>query len=182
MVGKKLKLRKPVEGKDNAPKTEQKTETATALIADAAAPAKETPSVPQDPESVTPDKPADGAGAPEDILDSAQEAPEKKPFSDSCPSNLLSVRGGCMAPQGCMHPGCNCEAKKPFELEPPEVQARAAVVLPVHMISGTPGQRIIIGNPNAAYTPAPYTYPQQTGNLAKTGHITSDPNGVKRGN
>ena len=65
MVGKKLKLRKPVEGKDNAPKTEQKTETATALIADAAAPAKETPSVPQDPESVTPDKPADGAGAPE---------------------------------------------------------------------------------------------------------------------
>ena len=181
MVGKKLKLRKPVEGKDNAPKTEQKTETATALIADAAAPAKETPSVPQDPESVTPDKPADGAGAPEDILDSAQEAPEKKPFSDSCPSNLLSVRGGCMAPQGCMHPDCACEAKKPFELEPPEVQARAAVV-PVHMISGTPGQRIIIGNPNAAYTPAPYTYPQQTGNLAKTGHITSDPNGVKRGN
>ena len=181
MVGKKLKLRKPVEGKDNAPKTEQKTETATAPMADSTAPAKETPVAPQDPELVTSDKGADDAGAPATTPDSTQEDPEKKPFSDSCPSNLLSVRGGCMAPQGCMHPDCACEAKKPFELEPPEVQARAAVV-PVHMISGTPGQRIIIGNPNAAYTPAPYTYPQQTGNLAKTGHITSDPNGVKRGN
>ena len=181
MVGKKLKLRKPVEGKDNAPKTEQKMETVTTPIIDVDAPTKETPLVPQDPAPVISDKPADDVGTPADPSVSAQETPGKNPYSDSCPSNLLSVRGGCMAPQGCMHPDCACEAKKPFELEPPEVQARAAVV-PVHMISGTPGQKIIIGNPNAAYTPAPYTYPQQAGNLAKTGHITSDPNGVKRGN